>query len=129
MAAVFDIELHDEDGKTQEDSDDDNTIDVEEVYRTICYTNNSNMYSLCFRDFGCIRVDHRSTIAVVPRIVLNGLTSFFHCFDIYKRLVFFDHVWLIIGLFYESNFRPVGELPFITLRVKRWFTIERRSSI
>lgn len=31
MAAVFDIELHEED-KTQEDSDEDNTIDVEEVY-------------------------------------------------------------------------------------------------
>lgn len=31
MAAVFDIELHDADEKTQNDSDDDNVIDVEEV--------------------------------------------------------------------------------------------------
>lgn len=31
MAAVFDIELHDADEKTQEDSDDDNVIEVEEV--------------------------------------------------------------------------------------------------
>lgn len=31
MAAVFDIELHDADEKTQNDSDEDNVIDVEEV--------------------------------------------------------------------------------------------------
>lgn len=32
MAALFDIELHDADDKTQEESDDDNAIEVEEVY-------------------------------------------------------------------------------------------------
>lgn len=47
MAAVFDIELHDADDKTQEDSDDDNTIEVEEVYFLFNFIIRRNNYRGC----------------------------------------------------------------------------------
>lgn len=55
MAAVFDIELHEEE-KTQEDSDEDNTIDVEEG----CYDTNPNVSSL--NNF----IDHSEDVETLP---------------------------------------------------------------